>query len=198
MDADEQDAADALMWWAQHGQREEFEEEMQSEFAAVIGLEGFVEVSRDGRLRSIVRSHPLGGVRGGRELKLAQSIHGYWFACVRHAGTKTNVYVHRAVAEAFIPNPDELPQVNHKDGIKANNAVANLEWCTASENSKHKFSVIGHVAHNKRPVVAFRHDEERRYASLTEAAGAGFNLYNISAVLHGRRKTAGGFQWRFE
>jgi hypothetical protein len=122
-------------------------------------LEGFAEVSTAGCLRSVPRPHPMGGTRGGRVLKLAVSIHGYLFACIRHAGQKTNVYVHRAVAEAFIPNPNDLV--------------------------------------NKRAVIAEKDGIERHYESLCAAGRDGFNVYNISSVLHGRRKTTGGFRWRF-
>ena len=124
------------------------------------------------------------------------NIHGYSFACVRHAGRKTNVYVHRAAATAFLPNPDGLPQVNHIDGVKRNNVLSNLEWCTVSHNNAHKFRVLGYQQNNIVAVVAFNDAEERRFGSLSEAGSAGFNIQNISAVLAGRRKTTGGYQWK--
>lgn len=61
---------------------------------------------------------------------------GYNHVCLKNKSTKS---VHRLVAKTFIPNPDNLPQVNHKDGNKNNNSVSNLEWCDNSTNVKHAF-----------------------------------------------------------
>lgn len=67
-------------------------------------------------------------------MRLTDNGHGYKFVSLRDGKRKKNFYVHRLVAMAFIPNPDNLPAVNHVDYNRANNAVGNLEWCTAKEN----------------------------------------------------------------
>lgn len=63
--------------------------------------------------------------------------HGYKYVALRCRGRTLNRYVHRLVAEAFIPNPDNKPEVNHIDGNKDNNRWDNLEWVTPKENHKH-------------------------------------------------------------
>lgn len=79
--------------------------------------------------------------RKGHEIK-AYLKQGYKYAVIRYRGTNVNKAIHRIVAEAFIPNPDGKPQVNHKDGNKLNNTVSNLEWVTAKENTRHSVYVL--------------------------------------------------------
>ena len=75
----------------------------------------------------------------GKELKGEICKNGYKRVHVSKNGKSKRLLVHRIVATAFIPNPDNLPEVNHKDGNKQNNNVSNLEWVTASENQKHAY-----------------------------------------------------------
>ena len=76
-------------------------------------------------------------------LKEKKNSHGYKFislGCGKR-GTRKNIAIHRLVAEAFIPNPNNLPEVNHIDGNKLNNNIDNLEWCTRSENMLHAYKL---------------------------------------------------------
>lgn len=95
----------------------------------ISGYEGLYRVSDTGEVFSI---------RAGRVLKPIVGNMGYVYVhlCKGKNGTKVK-RLHRLVAEAFIPNPLKLPQVNHIDGDKSNNAVSNLEWCTGLDNMRH-------------------------------------------------------------
>lgn len=91
----------------------------------VNGYESQYEVSEDGQVRKTL----------GRDLKQYLNDQGY--ALIRVSGPRRVLRVHRVVAEAFLPNPDGLPFVNHIDCVRDNNSVNNLEWCTQWENLNH-------------------------------------------------------------
>lgn len=154
------------------------------------GFEGKLEVSNKGRVRSVDRFVAFGANKRrvcGTIRKLANDRDGY--KSVNMSG-KT-IKVHRAVAEAFIPNPENKPQVNHIDGDKSNNRVDNLEWATQEENMRHA-SRNGLAKH-----VAVIRDDGEKYITVTEAAAAnGVDASCISAVIHGHQKTSNGHTFR--
>ena len=102
------------------------------------GYEGLYEVSSYGRVRSLGQfvNHNFGGYayRKGRILKPGLGSRGYLSVTLSKNGIQKQYTVHRLVAQAFIENPDNLPQVNHKDEDRTNNNVTNLEWCDAKYN----------------------------------------------------------------
>ena len=102
----------------------------------VVGYEGSYEVSSYGRVRSLDRYVKCKSYRLHKGKVLIGSItkYGYVRCNIKVNGVLKGYFVHRLVAEAFIPNPDNLPQINHKDEDKTNNNVDNLEWCTAKYN----------------------------------------------------------------
>jgi|SRR5690606_20633361 len=107
----------------------------------IIGFEDDYEISNLGSLRSKDRyvKHYKGGLRlyKGSTKNIRVNRYGYCRCNLKKDGVRYDFVIHRLVAEAFLPNPENKPQVNHKDGNKENNRLENLEWSTASENIVH-------------------------------------------------------------
>ena len=96
------------------------------------GFEGRYEISNLGNIKNVKRNSIV---------KTHIDAHGYQSCTLRYVGDKKShtIKIHRAIALAFIPNPNDYPIINHKDGNKLNNSIDNLEWCTYQHNIKHSF-----------------------------------------------------------
>ena len=106
-------------------------------------------------------------------------------------------YIHRLVAEAFIPNPKNLPFVNHKDENKQNNCVDNLEWCTQKYNINYGTSLKKRIDLMGKPVICM--ETGKCYKSALEAGKQiGINYKHICDCCCGRRKTTGGYHWEYD
>lgn len=171
------------------------------------------EVERDGTIRNILT---------GRELKQTKTPTGYpTVELFGDNGRHKRLTVHRLVAIAYVPNPNNYPCVNHKDESRDNNNADNLEWCTHKYNSNYgtakerarkglerfrrseKCKEIGRNLgkSNCKPVLQFTRDGAfvAHYESaLTAQREIGANNAHIIECCKGKRKTANGFVWKYE
>ncbi|MGM1427934.1 NUMOD4 motif-containing HNH endonuclease [Sphingobacterium lactis] len=143
-------------------------------------LNNLYEISNFGNVRSVPRVI-INKKKNGRKpsiytqkqkiIKTHDNGNGYKYFSVSINSKKTNTYVHRAIANAFLPNPFNLGYVNHIDGNKSNNSIANLEWVTQSENNKHAFK-IGLKDRNKSAVAKKVLDTEtgKIFGTIKEAS----------------------------
>jgi hypothetical protein len=163
------------------------------------------EVSNLGNIRSNKRGVPrlLKPFPRGSRQKNADN--KGWYLAVRllSNGAEHDYPIHRLVALAFIPNPNNLPFVNHINGIKNDNRVENLEWCDASYNIWHSYNILGNTNGANIAVVQYTKEGEyvREYGSINEA----YRITDIDSSAIAEvcrkdtvRKTAGGFIWRYK
>ena len=126
---------------------------------------------------------------------------GYQHVTLQINGKPKRFRVHRLVAEAFIPNPENKPYVNHIDGNRQNNNINNLEWVTPAENTQHAVNTGLMLPTKERAVVQFDLDGNKiaKYVSMREAARAtNSNDAKICLCCQLQRKQHNGFQWRYE
>jgi len=188
------------------------------EWRTIPGFEGMYEVSNFAMVRSISRTVK----RGNHTMKLGLTLirtfldrRGYRYVRLCRDGASRNFSVHRLVAKAFIPNPENLPCVNHIDMNPRNNSIQNLEWCTQLYNMQEAHRIKGPEWYAKIPKAlgprknpwkapfkkvsqySTAGDFINTFESIKEAVQkTGTNRTSISECLSGRHKTGNNFIWR--
>lgn len=156
--------------------------------------EGLYEVSNLGRIRSLYNYRKYN--------VLTQNIkRGYYQIGLRKNGIRKWYQVHRLVAQAFIPNPDNLPQVNHKNENKLDNEISNLEWCSVSYNNMYGSRLKRIKEKVVKPVYQYDLNGKliKKHESLVDATKSmGLkSLSSISLCCSGKYKTSNGYKWSY-
>lgn len=159
----------------------------------ICGYEGTYQVSNFGRVKRLFRNGKENILSGKKDKD------GYIEVILSSNQKKKYYRLHRLVADAFVPNVESKPQINHKDRNKQNNSANNLEWVTGSENILHTFATGRKV--RRRPIVQYTRDMTlvSFWDSIREAGKAlKIAENNITSCCSGKLPTAGGFIWRYK
>lgn len=149
------------------------------------GYEGLYAVTSCGR----VWSH-----HSNKFLQPRKDKDGYLRVGLYKDGEQKTFFIHRLVAEAYIPNPDNLPLINHKSEVKTENFANNLEWCDKLYNNTYGSRANGNA--KKKPIYCLELD--RVFDSASAAAKElVLDQGSIIKVCQGKRKTHGGYHWRY-
>lgn len=181
------------------------------EWRPIAGFEGRYEISSFGRVKSLSRTIYTvwkNGEEGayfqeGRILSLKECTRNsrgyqtYKQVCLSDNGKHKYRLVHRVVAEAFIPNPEYKPQINHIDGNPSNNNVENLEWCTAKENQWHSLNILKNDPNITKKRLILCVDTREVFPSIREAQRVYGKNAHIWEAASGRRKKAANKKWMF-
>lgn len=181
-------------------------------------FEGLYQVSNTGNIRSLDAMINCKGaigidehLRRGKILKKYVGTTGYYTINLsKHSKIKVS-RVHRLVAQAFIPNPNNYPCVNHIDGNKLNNNVSNLEWCTYAHNNQEAYRIglkvgsekgkFGKYSKFSKPVLQYSLDGEfvKEWDNAEQVKRElGYCAENIRNVCNGRRRKANGYIWKYK
>lgn len=172
------------------------------EWKDIKGFEGLYQVSTSGQVRSLDRVVTNGSVsykKLGRIISSSNNGTGYLFINLSKNGKHKRVYIHRLVADAFLNNPYNYPQVNHKDENKANNCVSNLEWCDSKYNNNYG-TRLKRLSKSRGKVVAqytLSGSLVRCFDSINQAAlSVNRTPSNIRECIKGNVLSSGGYMWK--
>lgn len=173
---------------------------LQETWKDIKNFEGLYQVSNLGRVKSLARKAGF-IIRKEHIIKSSVKENGYLKVNLYKDNKCINKNVHRLVAEAFIPNPNNYPCINHIDYNKANNIVDNIEWCSYAHNNKYSNCQIKAGKSTRIPILQYTKDGVfiKEWASATEASKI-LKLLNspITACCKGRAKTAYGYVWKYK
>ena len=157
------------------------------------GYDGMYQVSNLGRVKSFKQGKE-------RIMKPVYDTYGYLQVGLSKNGKQKFCSIHRLVAQAFIPNPDNLPEINHKDENKENNSVENLEWCDKKYNNNYGTRNQRVAEKLSKPVFQYTKDGKfvREWKSTKDVQrNLGYYHSLISECCNGKRKSAYGFLWKY-
>ena len=176
---------------------------MNEEWRDIQGFEGLYQISNHGRVKSMSNRS-----NHKDEMIMKQSmVQGYCQITLTKDGIQKAFKVHRLVANAFLNNPLNLPEVNHINGIKTDNKVCNLEWITALGNARHAHATglaraqKGSENPRSKKVIqmSMNGDEIAEFCGMREAERmTGISHFQISLCCRGKSKSAGGFKWKLK
>lgn len=159
------------------------------------GYEGRYQISNKGRVKGLPINEKF--CKRSEEIVLKPFVcgSGYQEVILSLDGQRKPKLIHRMVAEAFLPNPTEKREVNHKDGNKLNNEYTNLDWVTPSENIIHSYAKLPHKKYSRKVVCV---ETNETLDSLKEAAQKyGLQLPLVWKCCNGKQKTTGGYHWKY-
>lgn len=177
---------------------------MQEIWIDVKDFIGLYQVSNRGRVRSLDKYVKCGYGRvrlfPGRILRPAKDKGGYLQVTLCKEGKTTRCYIHRLVADAFLPNPENLPEVNHINEDKTDNCVENLEWCTRKYNANYGTGAQRSAKKQSRPVLQYTPDGEfvKEWPSMKECNRNGFHQFRVWLCCNGKGNKHKGYIWRYK
>lgn len=170
----------------------------------VAGYEGLYEVSSLGHVRSLDRIGSNGRHLKEKKLKPRKNSRGYLYVNLYRKGKGKTMIIHRLVSKAFISNPYNYPEINHKNEIKTDNRVKNLEWCNRKYNNNygHHNEKVAKALTNgpcSKPVLQLTLDGSliKRWPSIMECDRCGFYQQCITDCCNGKRYTHKGYRWQY-
>lgn len=184
---------------------------MTEEWADIRGYEGLYKISTFGRILSLSktfktgRNHSIEKTYPETIMSPSKTKKGYLRVNLFKDGKLKSFQVHRLVAEAFIPNPNNYPEVNHINEVKDCNIVDNLEWCTGKYNINYTKAYLTSqpkaVEKVKRPILQLNLAGEfiKEWASMSDASNAlNLNLANLCLCCKGKRNKCGNYKWKYK